>query len=449
MDAYPTVAELQSALQKVDAQQLSLMSQQHYKKSQDALSEARELALADDADASSVASRGLDDLDWSVDHAKLASNTFEEVLAARQQAIDKGSLDMSSSQLNEVDEAFKELTLAYEKGDDSSKAKRPEMIQRYQGLQLSAIKQSTIDQATAVLKQAKEAGASKYASKTYAAAEKELQMASAVLEADVGQQKKAMEHANQSIWEAERSMSITDTVKEFDQSNFSNEDIVLWYQQQLVKVTASTGQPLPLNKANHNLINEAASSVAGVAGQQLELEQALADSEQRYADAMQAKQTELSAMEMHYTDAALMRSDREKATKESQQLFTDEEALVYMQRDNVLIRAHGFWFQSGGSDIDARNFALLKKIEQTIDKFPDAKIVVSGHTDSTGNDKANMELSELRAENVAKFLHDVGGISSDRLSSKGYGRTKPVESNASATGREANRRVEVLIVNGS
>ena len=214
-------------------------------------------------------------------------------------------------------------------------------------------------------------------------------------------------------------------------------------------MTAATGQPLPLNKANHNLVNDAAASVAIAAGQNEELELALAASDQRYADAVQAKNTELSAMEMNYTDAERLRSERSKAAKESERLFNEDEASVYMQKDNVLIRAHGFWFRSGDSEIDARNFALLKKIEKTIEKFPDSKIIVSGHTDSTGSDKTNMKISQQRADNVAKFLHDVGGISNDRISAKGFGRTKPVESNATAAGREANRRVEVLIVNQS
>ena len=82
-----------------------------------------------------------------------------------------------------------------------------------------------------------------------------------------------------------------------------------------------------------------------------------------------------------------------------------------------------------------------------IDIFPDSKIRVSGHTDSTGSDAVNMKLSEERAGKVAKFLTEVGGIAADRITVNGYGESRPVASNETADGRAANRRVEILIEN--
>ena len=90
---------------------------------------------------------------------------------------------------------------------------------------------------------------------------------------------------------------------------------------------------------------------------------------------------------------------------------------------------------------------LLNKITKAIDIFPSSTIRVSGHTDSTGSDAVNMRLSEQRADKVAKFLTEVGGIAADRVSVYGYGESRPVASNETADGRSANRRVEILIEN--
>jgi outer membrane protein OmpA-like peptidoglycan-associated protein len=89
----------------------------------------------------------------------------------------------------------------------------------------------------------------------------------------------------------------------------------------------------------------------------------------------------------------------------------------------------------------------MSKIIEAVKTFPESPIRISGHTDSTGSEEVNRNLSRSRAENVAKFLVDVGGISKSRIITAGYGEDKPVASNETAEGRAENRRVEILINN--
>jgi outer membrane protein OmpA-like peptidoglycan-associated protein len=72
---------------------------------------------------------------------------------------------------------------------------------------------------------------------------------------------------------------------------------------------------------------------------------------------------------------------------------------------------------------------------------------VTGHTDSTGADNINQSISEARAEKVGKFLTEVGEIASSRITTSGYGESRPVASNETAAGRAENRRVEIKIIN--
>ena len=73
------------------------------------------------------------------------------------------------------------------------------------------------------------------------------------------------------------------------------------------------------------------------------------------------------------------------------------------------------------------------------------KVEVSGHTDSTGSTTANQTLSQTRAKSVVDYLV-AHGVAQSRITSTGYGGTKPVASNATEEGRAKNRRIEFRVV---
>jgi len=96
--------------------------------------------------------------------------------------------------------------------------------------------------------------------------------------------------------------------------------------------------------------------------------------------------------------------------------------------------------------------AIKKEFQPDIDKladfmktYPDTKTTLEGHTDSVGSAKYNMGLSKRRAESVRKYLVKNYGIAADRLSTVGYGETKPIASNATEEGRYQNRMVQAKI----
>jgi len=183
----------------------------------------------------------------------------------------------------------------------------------------------------------------------------------------------------------------------------------------------------------------------------------LAAADQRQQQLVQTHQEEMAQLKQkNESERGSEKQQREltkQAQKELQQrfefvqsLFDPGEARVFLQRQNVIIAAQGFNFPPGQSEIDAVNFPLLNKIVQSIKKFPDSKISVEGHTDSTGNAGLNMKLSEERAKKVAGFLVDIGEIDAARVTSQGFGKERPVASNETKEGRSANRRVEIQIL---
>jgi outer membrane protein OmpA-like peptidoglycan-associated protein len=79
-----------------------------------------------------------------------------------------------------------------------------------------------------------------------------------------------------------------------------------------------------------------------------------------------------------------------------------------------------------------------------ISGHPGLKLDVEGHTDSVGGDNYNQQLSEQRASAVRDYLSQAG-IPADSVTAKGFGKTKPVASNDTTTGRQQNRRVELVV----
>ena len=87
----------------------------------------------------------------------------------------------------------------------------------------------------------------------------------------------------------------------------------------------------------------------------------------------------------------------------------------------------------------------LEKLAVILNKYSDTDILVEGHTDSTGPDEYNLDLSNKRAQSVAGYL-SVKEVIATRFTIMGYGEGQPVADNATAEGRQANRRVELAIM---
>lgn len=102
-------------------------------------------------------------------------------------------------------------------------------------------------------------------------------------------------------------------------------------------------------------------------------------------------------------------------------------------------------FATGKALIEPASDSLLDEVAKVMNDHPEIKkVVVEGHTDSTGGQALNQRLSQARAAAVVKALVD-RGVEASRLAAKGFGPSKPIASNDTAEGREANRRVEISI----
>ncbi|KUO59095.1 hypothetical protein APF79_10760 [bacterium BRH_c32] len=103
------------------------------------------------------------------------------------------------------------------------------------------------------------------------------------------------------------------------------------------------------------------------------------------------------------------------------------------------------YFDFNKSTLLADSYDELDRVVKFLTDNAKVEIEISGHTDNVGADKYNMELSQKRADATKAYIVSKG-IASNRITTKGYGKTKPLTSNATDAGREQNRRVEFTIL---
>ncbi|XZF13253.1 OmpA family protein [Chitinophagaceae bacterium MMS25-I14] len=108
--------------------------------------------------------------------------------------------------------------------------------------------------------------------------------------------------------------------------------------------------------------------------------------------------------------------------------------------------AKAIFFETGKSTIKKVSYKQLDAVVKVLKNEPALFADIEGHTDNVGSDAINMELSQKRAEAVRDYFVSKG-ISSDRLTAQGYGKTMPIATNETATGRAANRRTVIKLRN--
>jgi len=411
--------------------------------------------------ATSYARKGLKQLDLVDKNIAASQGLLADVLANRHRAIKAGAAELFSDEFNELDKSLRKAASLIEKNQlETAKNYRPALIKQYAQLELKSIKKGAVKSAKAAIAAAREKEADDYAEKTFKQAEEELTLALSILEADRSQSEKADTHIQRAIELARRSIHITELIRDFERGDYTEEDKILWYQKQLTSLHTPLQTRLTFDQDNRSVIQSFTNDIASLVQSEADLRADLYETENKVEKLISAKKSELGRLKNKYEKElkqqtqereALIRHEKETRARFEyvQSLFTEDEADVYRKRENILVLAHGFYFEPGKSEIKSVNFGLLNKISQAYTKFPGAKLIISGHTDATGNAKINKRLSEQRAANVAQFLEETKGIDASNITVKGYGAERPVATNSTREGRSRNRRIEVLIDNTS
>lgn len=110
-----------------------------------------------------------------------------------------------------------------------------------------------------------------------------------------------------------------------------------------------------------------------------------------------------------------------------------------------LVMPGSITFATGRADIQPSFYQTLGQLSTSFRSFKDNDLVVTGYTDSTGSNDANLGLSTRRADAVAQYLRG-NGVDASRVQTVGAGSSQPVASNSTTEGRAQNRRVEIKLI---
>ena len=115
-------------------------------------------------------------------------------------------------------------------------------------------------------------------------------------------------------------------------------------------------------------------------------------------------------------------------------------------QNQIIDLARAIYFQTGKDAFTDETEIRLESLKEIISSYPNTQFRIEGHTDSTGSDKINQELSQKRADAVKAYLVE-NGISEANLTATGFGSSKPIGDNNTSKGRQANRRVDIFAEN--
>ncbi|MFK8013038.1 MAG: OmpA family protein [Marinicellaceae bacterium] len=145
-------------------------------------------------------------------------------------------------------------------------------------------------------------------------------------------------------------------------------------------------------------------------------------------------------------EADLAKLEAELAMEEADSLRRKLNSIATKQTDKGLVMTLGdFVFDSGKATIKQEAVENFSKVVEFINSYPNKKVKIEGHTDSSGSNQLNLKLSQLRADAVKGLLIQ-NGILAAQMESVGMGEDFPIAENSTNDGKAKNRRVEIIIL---
>ncbi|MFA5496515.1 MAG: OmpA family protein, partial [Porticoccaceae bacterium] len=153
--------------------------------------------------------------------------------------------------------------------------------------------------------------------------------------------------------------------------------------------------------------------------------------------------------DMAHRDANLAREDAGAERLRAEDLKRQLDELNARETERgIVITLGDVLFATGRAELSGNAPDRLGKLAAFLNQYPDRNVAIEGHTDNVGSESSNFSLSQRRADSVQSYLVNQG-VPGNRLRTSAMGEGSPVAGNDSATGRQQNRRVEVIIENNN
>jgi outer membrane protein OmpA-like peptidoglycan-associated protein len=434
------VGQLEADLDAARANQVDVLAPSLFDEAETTFMKAKE-ALEEGAKLSTISEYVAESnarLKAAEEIAQVSRTVLAETNKARDKALKAGA-DQLGEPYIEVEEQYLKLTKAIENDNLSYAQKNAAKVQAaYRKVEIMAIKERAIGEARRMITEAEAADVPEIAPKAYGEAQQALKEADAYISDtpyDTGAIRQKAAHAE---FMARRMMVISQSSLMFAEKT---PEASALYVEELLASLSNTMNADDLRDQRFDAQVSALNTLI----------EAMKTRNHYLEKSNQAYQTQLSGLESYAREqeSAKEKLAAERAFNEQfdrvQQYFRPDEAEVYKQGNQLVIRMRGIKFPVGESTLSPDNYTLLSKVQQAIGVFGQPIVTVEGHTDSTGSAQTNQELSQKRAEAVKTYLVANRTLPENRIRAIGYGPDRPLAPNTTAEGRATNRRIDVVI----
>jgi len=426
--------------------QLNVLSPDWFSKAETSLARAKK-ALGKGDEISEImenVTKGRAQLKTAGEMAQVARTTLPEVIKSREMARAAGATQIKD--YAGVEDDFLTLTKAIEDNNlRLAQRDRGSVSKAFRALELRAIKDQTIGEVRKLLAQAENDDARKYAPHSLSMAQQKLKNTDAFITQNPYEKAKMQEMANDALFYAQRLVQMNKQSQKI--RTMQSEEIARWIEDMLHQTTAKLSAPDMRNEPFETQVENMVESVSALEAdhnfviQQTKSQEAEIDVLTKRIAALEGETKEQRAAK----ERLAAEKEFNQKFSQIQNYFNSNEAEVYKQGNQLVIRLKAIQFPVGKDIIMPKNYELLSIVQKSIRTFGEPDVVIEGHTDSTGSDEINEHLSQQRAEAVRQYLVANRTLPYDRIVAVGYGSMRPLASNETAEGRAINRRIDVIV----
>ena len=441
------VSQLEADLADARSQDVNVLSPGLYDQAQSSLLIAKQ-ALERGGKLSAIekdVAEGNDSLKKAEEIAQVSRTILGETNNARTKALKVGA-DRLGEPYMAVERQYLKLTKSIENDNLSYAQKNALEVQgAFRKLEIMAIKKSALGNARKMMADADKAKLQKIAPSAYGVAETALNEA----EIYAGQNPYEAEMISQKNLHAEfmarRLMAISESSKTFQ--SMTPESSAIYVEN----LFAQLGQALNTGDMRDKTVDAQLGALAAAAGTMERNNLSLEKEKTNFQHEIAVLEQQLTGVQGISQEQAVAKSrlSAKSAFNEQfntvQRYFDADEAEVYKQGGNLVIRLRGIKFPVGQATLTPENYTLLSKVQRAIQTFDQPKVTIEGHTDSSGSTQINHELSLERAGAVKTYLVANKTLPENHIQAAGFGPDRPLAPNTTPEGRAINRRIDVLI----
>ena len=444
------VNQLEADLATARANQVDVLSPGLYREALSAFIKAKQ-SLEKGAKLSAISdyvAQGNASLKKAEEIAQVSRTILGETNQARDNALKVGA-DRLGEPYMKVEKQYLKLTKAIENDNLSYAQKNAAEVQAaFRDVEIMAIKDSYLGDARKMMADADKARVQKIAPTAYNDALQALKEADAYIGQNPYAAETIIQMAAHAEFMARRMMTISENSQQF--KAMTPEASALYVESLFERL----GQPMNAGDLRDKGVEGQLSSLTGAVEAMEQQTKSLEKDNQVTRRGRLTLEQQLSSLKGYSREQEDARqklaAEREfnEKFKKVQRFFRPDEADVYKQGGQLVIRMRGIKFPAGQATLTPGNYVLLSKVQQAIQTFGQPTVTIEGYTDTTegsGSARTNQALSQKRAEVVKTYLVANKTLPANRIRAAGYGPDRPLAPNTTAEGRATNRRIDVLI----